>query len=767
MKHPILFAPLLLAAAHAAEPAPASAPAPVPADAPYKNAALPIEARVKDLLSRMTLEEKVRQLSQNGEGFAYANVTGKPEGNAVMLADVQKKLLASRLGIPALTGNEALHGLLFQGSTIYPQAIALGASWNTALVKKMAGEIALEASACGITQVLAPVLDLARDPRYGRVEECYGECPTLVSRMGVAYITGLQGENAQEGLAPDKVYCMLKHFAGYSVPANGINIAPSLIGEREMRTHHLVPFEAAVREAHVMSVMPGYNSVDGVPSHANPWLLTDVLRGEWGFPGYVYSDWNGIDFLIGHRVASDMNGAGLTALKSGVDLEAPGPSGFKKLADQVRAGKLDESVVDTAAGRVLRAKFLAGLFDGKRPAGSAERVKQVVHCAEHIATARALADESVILLKNEKNLLPLDASKLKSIALIGPNAAQVQFGDYAPSKSNKDGVHLLGSLQAQYGTKLKINYAKGCTLTGLSTEGFDEAVKAARESDVAVVVIGDTSMIFSGVGWEDKTVPAYGTVGEGFDVANPVPPGVQEELVKAVVATGKPTVVVLLNGRPYCLPWMHANVPVIVEAFYPGERQGDAIADILFGKVNPSGRLPVTLARSAGHIPCTYDYKGFGRGYYRQPGSPEKPGRDYVFDTPSPLWPFGFGLSYTTFKYSGLKLETPEIPAKGGELKFLFTVENTGKVSGKVVPQVYWRQGAPAETAPPEKRLLRFDKVALAPGESREIAFTVPASEFTAITRDCRRIVPVATHELQLCDNAESVKGRASVKITE
>jgi beta-glucosidase len=776
-KHRLLFAAaLLVATARAADPAPAPAatpapvPAPIPADAPYKNAALPVDERVKDLLSRMTLQEKVRQLAQNNEGVAYCNFHASTEQNAATFAGIQKRLLASRLGIPALTGNEGLHGLHFHGCTIYPQAIALGSTWNTALVKKMGAEIAAEASVCGVNQVLAPVLDLGRDPRYGRIEECYGECPTLVSRMGVAYITGLQGDNAQLGLAPDKVFAMTKHFAGYSVPANGINIAPALIGEREMRTLHLIPFEAAVKEAHVMSLMPGYNSVDGVPLHANPWLLTDVLRKEWGFQGYIYSDWGGIDMLgaNGHRVAASGRDAGLMAFRSGVDVEAPTASTFKALPEMVKSGALSESSVDAAAGRVLRAKFLTGLFDGKRPDASPARIKEVVHCAEHIATSRALADESIILLKNEKNLLPLDITKLKSIALIGPSAAQVQFGDYVPTKSNKDGVHLLGAMKAQYDGKLKINYAKGCSITGLSKDGFAEAVKAAEESDVAVVVIGDTSIIYAGVGWEDPTITASGTVGEGCDVSNPVPPGVQEDLVKAIAATGKPVIVVLLNGRPYCLPWMHKNIPAIVEAFYPGERQGDAIADILFGKVNPSGHLPVTLARSAGHIPCTYDYKGFGRGYYRQPGTPEKPGRDYVFDSPAPLWPFGFGLSYTNFTYTDLKVTTPAIPAKDGVLKFTCAVKNTGKVAGKAVPQIYWRQGAPNEVAPPEKRLMRFEKVSLAPGESRELAFEIPVAEFRALTRDNRWIIPTASsHELQLCEHAEAVKAKVSFKITQ
>lgn len=733
-----------------------------PANAPYRNANLPVDERVKDLLSRMTTAEKIAQLVQartqkqvNGAaaGLVYAEVGAGPEENATRFAEAQEKLSATRLGIPGLAGNEGLHGLLFHGCTIYPQAIALGSTWNPSLVKKMAAEIAVEASACGVNQVLAPVLDLARDPRYGRVEECYGECPTLVSRMGVAYITGMQGDDVRNGLAPNKVYAMTKHFAGYSVPANGLNISPALVGEREMLTHHLAPFEAAVKEARVMAVMPGYNSVDSMPSHANPWLLDEVLRKRWGFEGYVYSDWSGVDFLIRHRVAADMNGAALLAIKAGLDMEAPSPKGFPTLANSLKTGDLDIAVVDKAVSRVLRAKFLAGLFDGKRPAGSPERVKKDVHTAEHIATARALADESIILLKNDRNLLPLDAAKLKSVALIGPNAAQVQFGDYAPSKSNKDGVHLLGSLAAQYGSKLTIHYAKGCSLTGLSKDGFPEAVEAAKAADVAVVVIGDTSMIFTGVGWEDPSLPHDGTVGEGYDVTNPVPPGVQEDLVKAIVATGKPTVVILVNGRPYCLPWMKRNVPAIIEAFYPGERQGDALADILFGKVNPSGRLPVTLAPSAGHLPCTYDYRGFGRGFYGNPGSPRHPGRDYVFDSPQPLWNFGEGLSYTHFEYQKPELLTPSVPVSDGVMKLAVTVKNTGAVAGKVTPQVYWGPKV-GLVATPIKRLLTFDKIDLKPGESRRVEFSAPASDFRQLTPDKRWTVAPGEIELTVGDHA-------------
>lgn len=752
----------------------------------YKNPSVPVDDRVRDLLSLMTLDEKIAQLTQVGvgeiplgpaaetflakewshaPGILCVNFCETLADNAAKIHSAQQHLRSkSRLGIPALVCCEALHGVMALGATIYPQSIALGATWNPSLVKEMAGQIARETSAAGVNVVLAPVLDLGRDPRYGRIEETYGECPTLVSQFGVAYITGMQGEDAPSGLPANKVYCTAKHFAGYSIPPNGINIAPVPIGERQMRTHHLVPFEAAVTEAHAMAIMPAYNAVDGIPSHANHWLLTQVLREEWGFAGFVYSDWGGIEMNCVHRVASDHADATRMALIAGVDIEAPKLLCYKTIPQLIQDGHLDISILDRAVARVLRAKLLAGLFDNKRPDGNAEAVKKVIRCPEHIALSRKLADESIILLKNDSNLLPLNAAAIKSIAVIGPNAAQVQFGDYSWTKSNQHGINFLQALQSQLAGKLKINYAKGCDLVGLSTNGFDDAVKAARESDVAVVVLGDTSIIYSGVGWEDPTVP-MATVGEGCDVNNPVPPGIQEDLVKAVVAAGKPTIVILLNGRPYCIPWMKDHVTAIIEAFYPGEEQGHALVDILFGHVNPSGRLPVTIARSAGHIPCTYDFQPYGRGYYHKPGSPGNPGRDYVFDVPDPLWPFGFGLSYTTFTYSTLRIETKAVPAKDGRLKFSFAVTNTGSRPGKVVPQVYWRDLV-ASITPPEKRLLRFEKLELQPGEIRPLSFEVPVNEFRSLTADMRWINEPGDIEIQIGDSAESVSLSGRFAIT-
>jgi beta-glucosidase len=760
------------------------------AQEPYRDPHRPVEERVKDLLGRLTLEEKVsqmRQVSLNDLEMKDGQVTteslerlfgqvsvgtiesplGRPVEEVALQVQAAQEYLRTRtrLSIPAIPIQECLHGPLAHGATIFPQALAQGATWNPELIHAMATAIAREASAMGVAQALSPLFDLARDPRYGRVEECFGECPYLVSRLGVAFVTGLQGPDSRPGIASDRIMATAKHFAGYSVPQGGLNLGPSSLGEREMRSLHLVPFEAAVKEAHICSVMPSYNEVDGVPAHANRWLLTQVLRGEWGFMGYTFADYGAVNMLAHfHRVAEDQAEAGRLALEAGLDLEAPSLWGFAALPDLVRRGVVREEQIDQAAACILRAKFLAGLFD--RPRGvPPEQLRERVHTPEHVALARRIAEESVILLQNEGNLLPLDPARVKSLAVIGPNADQVQFGDYSPSKSNADGVTVLQGLKNRVGNQVEIHYAKGCTLVGRSTEGFGEAVEAAQRSDVAIVVIGDTSMILSGVGWGDPTLPASGTVGEGYDVTDPVPPGVQQELVQAIHATGKPVIVVLLHGRPYSIPWMKEHVPAILDAFYPGEQQGNAIADLLFGQVNPSGRLPVSIPQSAGHIPTVYDYKPSGRGYYHQPGRPEKLGRDYVFSSPDPLWPFGFGLSYTTFDYSDLQVDTPTV-APDGTVKFRFTLTNTGDRPGQEVAQVYFRDLV-SSTTTPEMRLLRFRKVELQPGESRTLEFAFPAGELALWNRKMQRVVEPGGFDLLIGASAEDVRLRGSFVVAD
>ena len=749
---------------------------------PYQNPAVPVDRRVSDLLRRMTLKEKINQLGMKGmeglhvkngqvpetdlknlfgndsTGMIYADFYSDAATNIIKFRAANDYLLHhSRLGIPALHSSEAIHGVLMAGGTTYPQAMAMGATWNPELEKQVSSQIALEASACGVNIVLSPVLDLARDPRYGRVEECFSECPTLTSSMGVAYITGAQGDDYRPGLGTDKVLCQIKHFAGYSVPYNGINIGPSSIGARDMRSLHLKSFEAAIRKAHAASVMPSYNEVDGIPSHANTWLLTQVLRKEWGFEGFVGSDWGGVDFNAELHDVSTPRYRGKMAIEAGVDVEEPGLSGFANFEELIAKKELQLNFIDQAVKRVLLEKFRAGIFDAKRSFDTANLKK--VHTSEHIALSRLAAEESAILLKNDKGILPLRKDSLRSIAVIGPNADQVEFGDYSWTKNNRDGVTVLHGLKDSLGTEVKINFAKGCDLVGLSKEGFAQATEAAAQSDIAVVVIGDTSMTLSGVGWGDPTVPAMGTVGEGFDVSNPVPPGVQEDLVKAVIATGKPTIVVMLQGRTFCIPWIKEHANAIVSCYYSGEEEGHAIADILLGKVNPSGRLPVSVAQSAGHIPTVYDYKPSGRGYYHQPGTPAHPGRDYVFSSPAPLWPFGFGLSYTQFEYSTIKAT-----ASSSGMHCSFTVKNIGAREGKEVAQLYFRERVTSVTTP-EKRLIRFKKVDLNPGEAKELSFDIPKSELTIWNANLKEVFEAGTFDLMVGKNADNIVLKSTIDL--
>ena len=776
LRHCLLWAAAIAstAASHAAEP--------------YRDPARPVDERVRDLLGRMSLEEKIDQLTQKGadhiemkDGTADEASLQKLFGDrsigvlcvkfgddlfesARRLSAGQKYLREqTRLGIPALTVNEGLHGVLARGATIYPQFIALGCTWNPQLAERMGAQISREATAAGVNHLLTPMVEVIRDPRWGRVEECIGESPFLVARMCSAYTLGIQGDLRTNGLAPGKALAMLKTFAGYSAPVNGINIGPCILGERELRTYYLPPVEAVIRETGVLSVMPSYNEVDGVPSHANRWLLEDVLRGEMGFRGYTYSDWGGVimNFNL-HHVAGSQAEAGAMALTAGVDLEAPGPACFSQLAGLVRAGQLKESEIDRAASRILRVKFLAGLFDG-RPDAALEDLPKIARCADHVALSRQIAEESIVLLKNDHGLLPLDPAKIKSLAVVGPNADQVQFGDYCWSKNNRDGVTVLRGLRERLGDKAVIHYAKGCDLAGQATTGFAAAVEAAKKSDVAVVVLGDTSMILSGVGWEDPTLPASGTVGEGYDVTDPAPPGVQEDLVRAVLAAGKPVVVVFLNGRPYSAAWMKQQVPAIVEAFYPGEQQGYAVADVLLGRVNPSGRLSMTVPQSAGHIPTVHDYKPSGRGYYHQPGSPEKLGRDYVFSSPDPLWAFGFGLSYTTFEYAALKVETPAIGTDAAA-KVSFVVKNTGGRAGKEVAQVYIRDEVSSVTTP-VMRLAGFVKIELPPGESRTVTVTIPPSELSLWNVAMKRVVEPGWFSVLVGASAADIRLRGRFEV--
>ncbi len=735
----------------------------------YKDPNASIDERVEDLLGRMTLEEKIAQMNMNGMGeyrqLPYgAGVVESPfisvQEIARMSAETKRYARENtRLGIPPIQIGECLHGQLAMGATIFPQAIAQGSTWNPALVERMASVIALEASASGVDQALSPLFDLAREPRYGRTEECYGEDPYLVARMGVAFVEGMQGKaeyTRVHGIAPGKLMCTAKHFAGYSVPAGGINLAPSSLGEREMRTLHLYPFEKVVKDANVCAVMPSYNEVDGITAHSNRWLLTDVLRGEWGFSGYIFTDYGGLSQLHNfHHVAADASEAAVMGINAGVDLEAARPDAYARLSDLVKAGKVKEEQIDAAVRRILRAKFMAGLFD--KPYPDPERLSEVVHRPEHVALALEVAQESAVLLKNDSALLPLDASKLKSLAVIGPNADQVQYGDYTYTRDNRSGVTILQGLRDRLGSRVQINYAKGCNITGSDRSGIAAAVEAASKSDVAVVVLGETSVILSGLGWgvglgENEPRDPF-VSGEGYALTSLDPPGVQRELLQAVCATGKPVVLVMVHGRPWSIDWEKDHVPAILEAWYPGEQGGNAIAGILLGDVNPSGRLNCSVPRSVGHLPVTYDYKPSARGINRESGTPERPGRDYVFSSPAPLFAFGHGLSYTTFEYSDLKIDNN---ASAKTVKVSVNVHNTGSRDGKEVVQLYVNDCVSSVTTP-QKMLKGFEKIELKAGEQKTVTFDLPYDELALWNASMQRVVEPGEFVVMIGRSAEDI----------
>ncbi|MCM1448839.1 MAG: glycoside hydrolase family 3 C-terminal domain-containing protein [Clostridiales bacterium] len=719
----------------------------------YKNPQASIDERVADLLSRMTLEEKVAQMNMNGMG-TYTQLkdgAGVVESPFINVQDIARlsaetKRYArenTRLGIPPIQIGECLHGQLAMGATIFPQAIGQGSTWNPQLIEDMASVIALEASASGVDQALSPLFDLARDPRYGRTEECYGEDPHLVAAMGVAFVEGMQGKadyTRTHGIAPGKLMCTAKHFAGYSVPAGGINLGPASLGEREMRTLHLYPFEEVVKKGNIFSVMPSYNEVDGIPAHSNRWLLTEVLRNEWNFRGFVFTDYGSLSHLYNfHNVAADAAEAGRMGLEAGVDIEAARPDAYAHLVELVNNGIISEAQIDTAVGRILRAKFMAGLFE--KPYPDPDNLKHTVHRPEHVQLARKVAEESIILLKNDDNMLPLDASKLRSVAVIGPNADQVQYGDYTYTRDNMSGVTVLDALKAKLGKNVTINYAKGCNITGSDCSGIEEAVEAARRSDVTVVVLGETSVILSGLGWgvglgENEPKDPFVT-GEGYDVTDLNPMGVQRELLQAVYATGKPVVLVLVQGRPWSIDWEKQNIPAILEAWFPGEQGGNAIADILLGNVNPSGRLNCTFPASVGHLPVVHDYKPSAHGINREPGTPDAPGRDYVFSSPEPLFHFGHGLSYTSFDYSDMKVSQDK---EAQTVTVEVTVENTGSREGKEVVQLYLNDVVSSVTTP-VKSLRAFEKINLKPGEKTAVSFVLDEHDLALWNRDMKFVV--------------------------
>lgn len=744
---------------------------------PYHDPSIPVEDRIADLLPRMTLAEKCAQLigpmgldDADGQfsiefcrqhfknGISYVNShhkKRKTRDTAAYLNALQKFLREeTRLGIPALALGEGLHGYMAHEATSFPQAIGLASAWDPSLHERIFSAVAKEMRARGAQYVLSPVLDVARDPRWGRTEETYGEDPYLISRLGVAAVRGFQGERFSG--VPDKVLATAKHFSAHGHPEGGTNCAPANYAERTLRDELFAPFEAVVREAKIGSVMASYNEINGIPSHINPWLLKDLLRGEWGFEGFVVSDGWGVDDLYKlHRVAADEAEAAEKAFSSGVDVELG--RCFRYLEQAVEAGRIRVEDLDAAVAKVLWVKFVLGLFEN--PFVDEENAVAVTNCAEHQALALEAARKSIILLKNEGGLLPLDKSKLRSLAVIGPNAAAVRLGGYSGDPLEVQSV--LTGVRQKVGQALEILYAEGCGLTqspGTAAELWPldeiivptaaedaaliaEAVETARRADVVLLVLGDNEQTCR-EGWSERHLGDR----DSLDL-----PGRQEDLLRAVAATGKPVVLLLINGRPASINFAAEHVPAILEGWYLGQAAGAAVADVLFGEVNPGGKLPITFPRSVGQLPAYYYHKPSAR-------------RGYLFADKSPLFAFGHGLSYTTFSYGNLRLSADSMRA---DQSVTLTVEvtNTGARAGDEVVQLYVRDLLAERVTRPVKLLKGFERISLQPGETRAVTFAVGREQLEFCGEGMQKVVEPGQFELMVGGSSDKIEVSAMLRV--
>ncbi|NHA07179.1 glycosyl hydrolase [Mucilaginibacter sp. HC2] len=728
----------------------------------YKNSKAAIHDRVEDLLSRMTLQEKIQQLQNRASGGA-ADIENIFKGNsygcthemnrtAAECADMYQKLQTymltkTRLGIPILTAAEGIEGILQNNCTIYPQALAQGSTFNPALIRRMTETAGAEANAIGIHQILSPVLDIARELRWGRVEETFGEDPYLIAEMGVAFVNGYQKY---------PITCTPKHFMAHGSPSGGLNCANVSGGERELRSLYMYPFKRVIAETNPLSVMSCYSSYDGVALSGSHYYMTDILRGELGFKGYAYSDWGSVDRLqTFHHAVETQEDAAKMALIAGIDLDVDGA--YETLERMVGSGKLDKKYIDQAVRRVLTVKFTLGLFD--HPYGDPAKVSKMVHSAANIAMSKEVADESAILVKNSNNILPLNLSKYKSIAVVGPNSNQTIFGDYSwTQRDTKEGVTLLQGLKDVIGNKAIIRNVEGCDWWSQNKTNIPEAVKAVEASDLAIVAIGTRSTFLG-------RSPKYSTAGEGFDLSSLELPGVQEDLLKAIKATGKPMIVVFISGKPLAMPWVKDNADAVLVQWYGGEQQGRTLADILTGAINPSGRLNISFPRSTGNTPCFYNHYVTDREEpFDGPGTPEKPNMHYVFDKPEAVWSFGYGLSYTNFKYVSCSLADSVFSAAGGTIKVEVEVENTGTRDGKEVVQLYVHDKF-SSVATPVKQLKAFKKQLIKAGKREKITLTVPVSELGLYNERMQYVVEPGEFEIQIGSASDNIHFNKTITV--
>ena len=714
----------------------------------YRDPARTADERAEDLLARMTLEEKVAQMLciwqqksaalvdergrfdmakaeayfASGHGIGQVGRPSDAGGGltarqmAETTNDIQRFFVErSRLGIPVIFHEECLHGHAAREGTSFPQPIGLGATFDPELVERLYTMTAAEARARGTHQALTPVVDVAREPRWGRVEETFGEDPYLVARMGVAAVRGLQGDASFAGKT--HVIATLKHFAAHGQPESGTNCAPANVSMRVLREVFLPTFKAAIQEAGAMSVMPAYNEIDGVPAHANRWLLQDVLRREWGFEGFVVSDYFAIRELnerpefFGHHVARDGKAAAALAVATGVDIELPDPDCYLHLVELVREGTVPESVIDERVRPMLRAKFRLGLFDD--PYVDPAEAERIVREPSHRDLALEAARKTITLLKNDRGALPIDPLAIRTIAIIGPNADRVMLGGYSGEPLHSSTV--LQAIRDRLPAGVQVLYHEGCKITVGGSWSQDEVTPGDPEEDrrsiaEAAAVAARADLVILAIGDNEQTSREAWALNHLGDRPDLDLVGRQNELVDAIAATGVPMVTLLFSGRPASARNVVAKAAAVLELWYLGQESGRAVADVLVGDVCPGGKLPITIPRSAGHVPAYYNYKPSAR-------------RGYLFDSADPLFAFGFGLSYTSFRFASPRLERTEIGI-GESTRVLVDVTNTGARRGDEVVQLYIRDVVSSVTRP-VKELKGFKRVTLEPGETARVGFEI------------------------------------------
>ena len=750
----------------------------------YLDADQPIKVRVEDLLSRMTLKEKIGQMNMPcvyqskigwgtdtkepalfgtltlekrtkqmegcriftegthdvgiGPAGGFFTLSDRaiyegPRRQAEFLNELQKIAIEkTRLKIPLLQIEEGTHGSMCAGGTVFPEGLAIGSTWNMDLVKKIYAVAAKEARSIGVHELCTIVIEPNRDPRMGRNEEGYSECPYLCSRIAESIVEGCQGTDIS---ADDKVVTVFCHYPGQSEPLSGMERGTMHISERALREYFLPPWVAGIKKAGALGVMATYPAIDGVPVHSSEKILTEILREELGFEGLVLGEGGGIGTIVYERVARTQKEAGQIALKAGVDVGISFEDGYmRSMIESVEEGKVPIELVDRAVRRILRMKFRLGLFEN--PYVDPDRAARIVHCKEHEELALQTAREGIVLLKNENNLLPL-SKNIESIAVIGPDADVTidQLGDYIPHHIPQEIVSVLAGIKNKVSSNTKIEYVKGCNVLGTKLNEISKAAGAAKKADAAIVVVGENRE----------------TNGEGKDAATLELTGLQKDLVKAVYETGTPTVVVLINGRPLAIRWIAENAPAIVEAWMCGEQGGNAVAEVLFGDYNPSGRLSITVPRHAGQLPVYYNYN---------PSKTSRVRRGYVDMSGKPLFEFGYGLSYTKFEYSNLQI-TPQKTGPAGTRYVSVDVKNVGDRKGQEVVQLYINDII-SSVSTPVKELEGFEKITLEPGEKKTVKFTLTPYQLSLLDRNMNRVVKPGTFKIMVGASSEDIRLKGS-----